>query len=64
MEVLITIVVVFVVSIFIIRLFGAWMLRINEGIQLQKENNKNQERYIEGMKQLTASLNKRAVDNQ
>ena len=36
MEILIPLLIL-VASIFLIRLFGAWMLRINEVIDLQKE---------------------------
>lgn len=36
MEILL-ILIIFVVSVFVIRLFGAWMLRINDVIENQKE---------------------------
>lgn len=44
MELLIVGVVIFIVIILIMRVFGAWMLRINEVIDQQKETNKLLER--------------------
>lgn len=40
METLIGIIIVIVILVFVIRLFGAWMLRINEVIKLLKEISK------------------------
>lgn len=39
MEIIVVLVVI-VVAVFIIRLFGAWMLRIDEVIDLQREQTK------------------------
>lgn len=62
MEQIITFVILAIIILLIVRLFGAWMMRINEVIREQKKTNEALTKYLpsvlDELKQLNSKLEK------